>query len=88
MRIIAAIIGITSGFMVLGHHETTARLIATSLAVDASLAPLTAVIAARRARSPIFWALFGFVLGMWALACVLLIPRRQHADYPPQSDAA
>jgi hypothetical protein len=88
MRTIAAILGITSGFALLGHHETTARLIATSLAVDASLAPLTATIAARRARSPTLWAVVGFAFGMWALACVLLMGRRNHPDYPPESDAA
>jgi hypothetical protein len=88
MSTIAAILGIMSGFALLGYHETTARLIATSLAVNASLAPLTAIIAARRARSPIFWAVVGFAFGMWALACVLLVLRSNHPDYPPESDAA
>jgi hypothetical protein len=88
MSIIAAILAVTSGFALLGYHETTARLIATSLAVDASLAPLTAIIAARRARSPAFWALAGFAFGMWALASVLLISRRNAPDYSPDSDAA
>jgi hypothetical protein len=87
MSTIAAILGITSGFALLGYHETPARLIATSLAVDASLAPLTAIIAARRARSPAFWAVAGFAFGMWALAYVLLV-RRNDPDYPPESDAA
>jgi len=88
MSTIAAILGITSGFALLGYHETPARLIATSLAVDASLAPLTAIIAARRARSPAFWAVAGFAFGMWALAYVLLLGRRNDPDYPPESDAA
>jgi hypothetical protein len=88
MSTVAAIVGIMSGFTLLGHHETAARLIATSLMVDASLAPLTATIALRRARSAIFWGLVGFAFGMWALACVLLLGRRNHSDYPPQSDAA
>ena len=88
MSTIAAILGVTSGFALLGYHETTARLIATSLAVDASLAPLTAIIAARRGRSPAFWAVAGFTFGMWALACVLLVRRRNDPDYPPESDAA
>jgi hypothetical protein len=88
MSTIATILGFTSGFALLGYHETTARLIATSLAVDASLAPLTTVIAARRGRSLTFWAVTGFAFGMWALACVLLMRRRNHLDYPPESDAA
>lgn len=88
MSTIAAILGFTSGFALLGYHETSARLIATSLAVNASLAPLTAIIAARRARSPAFWAIVGFAFGMWALAIVLLISRRNDPDYSPDSDAA
>ncbi len=88
MSTIATILGFTSGFALLGYHETTARLIATSLAVDASLAPLTAIIAARRSRSPLFWAIVGFAFGMWALACVLLMRRRNHPDYSPEPDAA
>jgi hypothetical protein len=88
MRTIAAVLGITSGFALLGHRESSAGLIATSLAVDASLAPLTALIAARRARSPAFWAVAGFAFGVWALAFVLLAPRRSHSEYPPPSDAA
>jgi hypothetical protein len=88
MNTIAVILAITSGFALLGYHETTACLIATSLAVDASLAPLTTIIAARRGRSLTFWAVAGFAFGTWALACVLLMRRRNHLDYPPESDAA
>jgi len=88
MSTIAVILSITSGFALLGYHETAARLIATSLAVDASLAPLTAIIAARRARSPTFWAVAGFAFGMWALAYVLLMRRPNPPDYSPESDAA
>jgi len=88
MSTIAAILGFTSGFALLGYHETTARLIATSLAVNASLAPLTAIIAARRARSLTFWVIAGFAFGMWALAIVLLLSRRSDPDYSPDSDAA
>ena len=88
MNTVAAILGVTSGFALLGYHEAPAHLMATSLAVDASLAPLTAIIAARRARSPAFWAVAGFAFGMWALAYVLLVRGRHDPDYPPQSDAA
>jgi hypothetical protein len=88
MSTIAAILGLTSGFALLGYHESTSRLLATSLAVDASLAPLTAIIAARHARSAAFWAVAGFAFGMWALAAVLLIRRNNGSGYPPESDAA
>jgi hypothetical protein len=85
---IATILAVTSGFALLGNHETPANLIATSLAVDATLAPLTATIAARRSRSPVFWTVVGFAFGVWALACVLVLQRRNDTDYPPESDAA
>jgi len=88
MSTIATILAFTSGFALLGYHETTIRLIATSLAIDTSLAPLTATIAARRSRSPAFWGIAGFALGMWALAAVLLISRWNIPDYSPDSDAA
>jgi hypothetical protein len=88
MSTIAAIVGIASGFALLGYHETPANLIATSLAIDASLAPLTAVIAARRGRSPLLWAIVGFSLGVWSLAYVLLVRVRNHSDYAPPSEAA
>jgi hypothetical protein len=88
MSIIAAILGLTSGFALLGYHETTTRLIATSLAINASLAPLTAIIASRRARSPVFWGIVGFAFGMWALATVLLMRVRNDPAYPPESEAA
>ena len=88
MRIIAAILAFTSGFGLLGYHESAVRLIATSLAIDATLAPLTAIIAARRSRSPAIWAIAGFAFGMWALALVLLMGGRNLPDYSPDSDAA
>lgn len=88
MNTIATILAFTSGFALLGYHESTARLIATSLAVDATLAPLTAIIAARHSRSVVFWGVAGFAFGMWALAAVLLISGRSLPDYSPGSDAA
>jgi hypothetical protein len=88
MTMVAAILGLASGFALLGYHEPVPRLIATSLAVDASLAPLTATIAARRGRSTIIWAIAGFAFGMWALAVVLLSRPRNDPAYPPGPDAA
>ncbi|HKV53125.1 MAG TPA: hypothetical protein VJN94_00660 [Candidatus Binataceae bacterium] len=88
MHTIAVLVGFASGFILVGHHEPPLELLATSLAVDASLAPLTAVIAARRARSPLLWAILGFVFGAWALGCVLLLRSRRRPEYSPTSDAA
>jgi type IV secretory pathway TrbD component len=87
---LATIIGLASGFVLIGYHEPAAEMIATSLMVDVSLAPLTAVIASRRGRSATLWAAAGFFLGMWALAYVLIFkPRRSEtSEYPPESDAA
>jgi hypothetical protein len=92
MRTLAIILGLASGFALTGYYEPPARMIATSLIIDASLAPLTAVIASRRGRSPALWTVFGFSLGMWALAFVLIFrPHPAGSDQPvqpPTSDAA
>ncbi|MBF6569542.1 MAG: hypothetical protein IVW54_11790 [Candidatus Binataceae bacterium] len=74
-------------------HGAPVNLIATSLIVDASLAPLTVLIAVRRGRSGALWAAIGFIFGAWALlAALLLFSLRRQADsasyFPPPSDAA
>ncbi len=96
MEIIAKIVGLASGFALMRSHKAPLDMIATSLMVDAALAPLTAVIAVRRGRSAMRWVLAGFALGMWALAYVLIVMPRQpvepaHPESPPRpptSDAA
>ena len=96
MRTIAIILNLTSGFALMRYRGGPAEIIATSLIIDAALAPLTAVIASRRGRSPLVWALLGFALGMWALVATLLLrPRVQDSRTdprpvapPPTSDAA
>jgi hypothetical protein len=95
MLIIATILAYASGFALMRLHKAPIDLLATSLIVDAALAPLTAVIAARRGRSPTRWTLLGFALGMWALAWVLIVApeanepaRPENPSVPPTSDAA
>ncbi len=92
MWTIASILNLTSGFALMRYRGSPAEIIATSLVIDAALAPLTATIAARRGRSALVWALLGFLLGMWALAAALLIRPRAAAARtpgpPPTSDAA
>jgi hypothetical protein len=96
MWTIATILNVTSGFVLMRYRGGPAEIIATSLIIDAALAPLTATIARRRGHSALVWALLGFALGMWALAAALLIPPRArdlHTDPrsgapPPTSDAA
>lgn len=95
MTTIAILLSLTSGFALLGYQEPPANLIATSVVIDLSLAPLTAIIASRRGRSTLRWAIGGLVLGAWALAAVLILPenrpappRPQAPPLPPTSDAA
>ena len=92
MRTIAVILGITSGFLLAGFHESPANLIATSIVVDAALAPITAIIAMQRRRSPVFWAVAGFAFGLWALAWILLFGHRpvdtRRENSPPTPEAA
>jgi hypothetical protein len=93
MWTVATILSVTSGFALMRYHEPPAELIATSLIIDAALAPLTATIAVRRGRSLPVWAVLGFILGTWALAASLLMRPRSDNDArpsapPPTSDAA
>jgi len=74
MTIIASLLSIASGFALMGYREPPANLIATSIIIDLALAPLTAIIAARRGRSTIRWTVAGLALGAWALAAVMIIP--------------
>lgn len=92
MQTLATILSVTSGFALMRYPESTAGLIATSLIIDAALAPLTATIASRRGRSPMVWAVLGFAFGMWALAAALVLGSRaddsKPSARPPTSDAA
>jgi hypothetical protein len=96
MATLADILSITSGFALMGYRMPPATLLGTSIVVDLALAPLTAIIAARRGRSAAAWAIAGLALGMWALAAVLLMrsavtPPASHSeppDFPSPSDAA
>ncbi len=76
MSALALLFGLTSGFILAGFHESSANLIVTSLAVDAALAPVTAIIALQRKRSLPAWAILGFLFGVWALAWILLFGGR------------
>jgi hypothetical protein len=94
MQTLATIIAYASGFALMGYHESAANLLATSLAVDASLAPLTTIVAMRRGRGAVMWAIVGFPFGLWAFIAVLVIGKpkasspRQPDEFPPTSDAA
>jgi len=94
MQTIATIVAYASGFALMGYHESATTLLVTSLAVDASLAPLTAIVAMKRGRPMIFWALLGFVFGLWAFVLVLIVGKREdsadppRSNFPPTSDAA
>jgi hypothetical protein len=93
VQTLATIVAYASGFALMRYHESAATLLATSLAVDASLAPLTAIVAMRRGRATTTWAIVGFLFGLWAFIVVLLIGKPKPRDlspqqFPPTSDAA
>jgi len=95
MSTIASILGIVSGFALMGYHEPTTNLIATSVIINVALTPLTAIVASRRGRSTLRWTFAGLLLGAWALATVMIIPPNRPApplpdapQYPPTSHAA
>jgi hypothetical protein len=95
MSTIASILGIASGFALMGYREPPANLIATSIIINLALTPLTAIVASRRGRSTLRWTIAGLALGAWALATVMIIPPSRPApplpdapQYPPTSHAA
>jgi hypothetical protein len=96
MHTLATILSLTSGFALMGNRLPPATIAATSFVVDLALAPLTAIIAARRGRRASLWAVAGVAFGMWSLAAVLLMPavaaeraqRPEPPAYPPTSHAA
>ena len=72
MQTLATILGLASGFALMGYDGGAANLLATSIAINLALAPLTAVVASRRGRSGLVWGVIGLGFGMWALAGVLI----------------
>ena len=96
MHTLAIILSLTSGFALMGNRLAPETIVATSIVVNLALAPLTAVIAARRGRRASVWALAGLAFGMWTLAAVLMLPevpaelsaRPEPPAYPPTSHAA
>ena len=73
METLATAAGLASGFALMGYRESPLDLIATSAVINVALAPLTAVVAARRRRSALVWGIIGLCFGMWALAATLLL---------------
>lgn len=95
MTTLATIVGYASGFALMRYRGSPADLIGTALAIDAALAPLTALVAARRGRSVALWSVLGFLFGVWALFLALLVLSVKPASiappqpgFPPTSDAA
>jgi hypothetical protein len=75
MNNLASVLSIASGFVLMAYNGPPANAIGTSIIIELALAPLTAIIAIRRGRSGIAWALIGLGLGAWALGAILLLPR-------------
>src|SRR5437870_2398744 len=55
----ATILSWTSGFALMGYRGGALNLLATSIAMNLSLAPLIGIIASRRGRSGLRWAAAG-----------------------------
>jgi hypothetical protein len=88
MEHLATVASVASGFFLMRYKMSAADTLATALAIDTTLAPLTALIASRRRRRAALWAAIGLVFGMWALAAVLLMPSARGRQPPHASDAA
>lgn len=89
MHIVAVALAVGSGFFLMRPHASSEELIATSLLIDAALAPVTVMLARERGRSALRWGLFGAALGIWALAAAFLVwgwEREQPQAASPQAD--
>jgi hypothetical protein len=82
MPLIAFILSVASGFALMRYRLPPLTTAMTSLIIDLSLAPITAIIAYRRGRSPGLWTLLGLAFGAWALAWVLIFPLRRPTPAP------
>jgi hypothetical protein len=89
------VLAVSSGFILTRPHAPSEELIATSLLIDAALAPVTVMLARERGRSTLRWCLFGAALGMWALAAAFFVWERERLrarhplnDSPGPRDAA
>ncbi len=80
----ATALGLASGFGLMRYQESSLNLLVTSAVINATLAPLTAVIASRRGRSPLVWGAIGLGFGMWALAATLLLMAPPKGSAPNQ----
>jgi hypothetical protein len=91
---LATIVAYASGYGLMHHHDPPAELLATSIAIDLTLAPLTILIAARNGRPLAVWSVLGILFGGWALFAALLIQPVFARTQPPvrpaprSSDAA
>lgn len=74
--------GLASGFVLMGYKESPLNLLVTSAVINIALAPLTAVVAARRGRSAAVWGVIGLCFGMWALAATLILMTPPKAPPP------
>lgn len=93
MNSFANIMAVASGFFLMAYKGPPANLLMTSIVINLALAPMTGVIAMRRHRSVLLWAVIGLALGAWALVAILLLPSNAGSPpppskYPPTSDAA
>jgi len=82
---------VASGFVLMGYDGGPANLLATSIAINLTLAPLIGVIASRRGHSGLRWIVIGLGFGMWALAVALIFlsPRDRYQSsagpHPPHA---
>ena len=88
MQTLATAVALASGFALTGYDGRAAELLATSLAINLALAPLTAAVAARRGRSVLVWGAIGLGFGLWALAgaLIFLAPKSRYGS-PPAADS-
>lgn len=72
------ILGYLSGLYFIKPDMEASSLLRTASLVHAIDAFLSRLIAAQSGRNKNLWTAVGFILGIWALATLLLLPSKKH----------
>jgi hypothetical protein len=78
---LATVVGYLTGLAFVAPQLEVPVLLGTALAMHVCYAIMCRLIAHNNGHPKSFWTVVGFIAGLWAVAVLILLPRR--ADVPP-----
>ena len=78
------VIGYASGLRLLSPAMDPSTLLRTLLVVHTCDAVMCGLVAANNGYSKTLWSALGLVFGIWALAVIMLLPRRRTVPSDPE----